>query len=146
MTHYYPTRRSSDLILLEERILGRDPQREDAVEPSLDRRQLVEQGAVLIDELQTGDDLELLEADARELARVEKVIPLGQGLAGVAAFEIIGRIEQVLAARLALAARERAEHVEAASDGADEPQFALDVGRVGAEHLRHRLAFGRANL
>src|SRR3546814_3201241 len=67
-------------ILLEDRILSRDPQREDAVEPSLDRRQLVEQGAVLIDELQTGDDLELLEADARELARVEKVIPLGQGL------------------------------------------------------------------
>src|SRR3546814_7220401 len=136
MTHYYPTRRSSDLILLEERILGRDPQREDAVEPSLDRRQLVEQGAGLIDELQTGDDLELLEADARELARVEKVIPLGQGLAGVAAFEIIGRIEQVLAARLELAARERAEHVEAASDGADEPTFALAVGRDGAEHRR----------
>src|SRR3546814_20363013 len=67
-------------------------------------------------------------ADARELARVEKVIPLGQGLAGVAAFEIIGRIEQVLAARLALAARERAEHVEAASDGADEPTFDLAVG------------------
>src|SRR3546814_7458541 len=93
----------------------------------------------LIDELQTGDDLELIEADARELARVEKVIPLGQGLAGVAAFEIIGRIEQVLAARLALAARERAEHVEAASDGDDAPTFALAVGRDGAEHTRHRL-------
>src|SRR3546814_19852440 len=92
-------------------MLSRDPQREDAVEPSLDRRQLVEQGAVLIDELQTGDDLELLEADARELARVETVIPLGQGLAGVAALEIIGGIEQVLAARLALAARERAEKI-----------------------------------
>src|SRR3546814_11191815 len=52
---------------------------------------------------------------------------------------MIGRIEQVLAARLALAARERAEHVEAASDGADEPTFALAVGRDGAEHRRHRL-------
>src|SRR3546814_11010303 len=90
----------------------------------------------LIDELQTGDDLELLEADARELARVEKVIPLGQGLAGVAALEIIGRIEQVLAARLALAARERAEHVEAASDGADEQTFALAVGRGGGVDRR----------
>src|SRR3546814_8502022 len=44
-------------IFLENRVLGRDPEREDAVEPALDRRQLVEQGAMLIDKLQACDDL-----------------------------------------------------------------------------------------
>src|SRR3546814_6720978 len=94
---------------------------------------------MLIDKLQDCDDLEFLEADTRELACVEEVIPLGQGLAGIAAFEIIGGIEQVLAACLALAARERAQRVETARDRADKAAFTLAVGRDRAEHRRHGL-------
>src|SRR3546814_19924955 len=55
-------------ILLDDRILSRDPPHEDAAEPSLDRRQIVEQGAVAIDQLQPRGGLGALADDARQLA------------------------------------------------------------------------------
>src|SRR3546814_13815509 len=94
---------------------------------------------MLIGKRQASDDVEFLEAYTRELAGVEEVIPLGEGLAGIAAFEIIGGIEQVLAACLALAARERAQRVETAPDRADNTAFTLAVGRDRADPRRHRL-------
>src|SRR3546814_12321226 len=47
-------------IFIEDRILGGDPEREDAVEPALDRRQLFEERAILVSELETGHGLEAL--------------------------------------------------------------------------------------
>src|SRR3546814_17616007 len=88
---------------------------------------------MLIDKLQACDDLEFLEAYTRELAGVAEVIPLGQGLAGVAAFEIIGGIEQGLAACLALAARERALRVATGRDRVVEPGYRGGGGSAGKE-------------
>jgi len=126
-------------IFLEDRILRRDPQGKDAVQPALDRWQLVEQCAMLIDEFQTGDDLELFEPRTRQLPRMEKVIPLGERLARISAFEIVSRVEEILPAGLALAAGQRTQTVEAARDRADEAPLALAVGGDRSEHRRHRL-------
>jgi hypothetical protein len=49
-------------------------------------------------------------------------------LLGVDAFEIVGRIEQVLSAGLALPARQSAEAVEAPRDRRDEPALAAHIG------------------
>lgn len=76
---------------------------------------------------------EILEAGAFQLPALEKVIPADQGGLGVLAFEIVGRIEQVLSTGLALAAGERTETVEPARDRRGEPQFALAVGGDRAE-------------
>src|SRR3546814_9868336 len=51
---------------------------------------------------------------------MEKMIPLGESFPGVIAFKIVCRIEQVLAACLALAACERPQTVETARDGRSE--------------------------
>ena len=70
---------------------------------------------------------------------MEEVIPLDQCLAGIIAFEVVGWIEQVLATRLALAARERAETVEASGDRADEAALPPAVRRAGPEDGRRSL-------
>ena len=62
--------------------------------------------------------------------------PADERGAGVLAFEVVGRVEQVLPACLPLAAGQRAEAVEAAGDGAGEAQLALAVGRDGPEQRR----------
>ena len=126
-------------IFIEDRVLGRDPECEDAVEPALDRRQFLQKCAVLVGELETGHALEALHVHARELFAMEKMIPLGEGFSRVVAFQIIRRIEQVLATRLALPACQRTQTVETARDGRDEASLALAVGRHRPEHRRHAL-------
>src|SRR3546814_4529788 len=67
-------------IFIEDRVLGGDPEREDAVEPALDRRQLFEERAILVSELETGHGLEALHVHARQFVPMEKMIPLGESL------------------------------------------------------------------
>jgi hypothetical protein len=52
---------------------------------------------------------------------------------GVDAFEIVGRIEQVLSAGLALPARQSAKTVQSPRDRRDEPALAAHVGGHGPE-------------
>jgi hypothetical protein len=113
-------------------------QRQNAVEPALDRREIVGEAAFLL-ELEAGALAEIGKANAGELALMQQMIPAGQRLAGVIALEVVGRIEQVLPARLPLAARQRAKRIEAAGDGRDETPLAAAIGGDGAEHRRRRL-------
>ena len=122
--------------LVEDAVLQVDRQREEAVQPALYRRQFLLQHAILVAELEAGAILELAERGAGQLARVEQVEPADERGAGVLAFEVVGRVEQVLPACLPLAAGQRAEAVEAAGDGAGEAQLALAVGRDGPEQRR----------
>src|SRR3546814_9256732 len=69
-------------IFLENRVLGRDPEREDAVEPALDRRPLVEQGSMLLDKLQACDDLEFLEDSDRKSGVEGKSLAVSVDLGG----------------------------------------------------------------
>jgi hypothetical protein len=80
---------------IEDGVLERDGQRQDAVEPALDRREIVGEAALLL-KLEAGALAEVSKADAGELALMQQVIPARQRFAGVIALEIVGRIEQVL--------------------------------------------------
>ena len=51
---------------------------------------------------------EVAKARGLELAVIEQLEPAAERVARVVAFEIVGRVEQILTARLALAARQRA--------------------------------------
>jgi hypothetical protein len=115
---------------IEDRVLERDRQRQNAVEPALDRREVVGEAAFLL-KLEAGALAEIGKADAGELALMQQMIPAGQRLAGVIALEVVGRIEQVLPTRLPLAARQRAKRIEAAGDGRDETPLAAAIGGDG---------------
>ena len=123
---------------IEDGILQGDGQREDTVEPALDRREIVGEAALLL-KLQAGALAEIGKSDAGELALMQQVIPAVQRLAGVIALEVVGRIEQVLPTRLPLAACERAKRIEAAGDGRDETALTAAIGGDGAKHRRRGL-------
>jgi hypothetical protein len=131
-------RASTSPEFIEDRVLERDRQRQNAVEPALDRREVVGEAAFLL-KLEAGALAEIGKADAGELALMQQMIPAGQRLAGVIALEVVGRIEQVLPARLPLATRQRAKRIEAAGDGRDETPLAAAIGGDGAEHRRRGL-------
>src|SRR3546814_13300466 len=52
-------------IFIEDRVLGGDPEREDAVEPALDRRQLFEERDLLVSELEIGHGMEARSEERR---------------------------------------------------------------------------------
>src|SRR3546814_3982121 len=65
-----------------------------------------------------------------------QTVKLAQGVARIPGFQIVLRSEQALAAGLALAAGDRAQRVETASDGGDEALLRLHVGRHRPEQRR----------
>ena len=65
---------------------------------------------------------------------MQKVIPARQSLAGIVAFKVVGRIEQVLPTGLPLASRQRAKRIEAAGDGRDEAPLTAAIGGDGAKN------------
>ena len=120
----------------EERVLHRDPERQDAVQELRDRRQLFLERTVLVDKIETGRVLKIAERAALDLPGIKQLVELAQCGFGVGAFEIVVGAEQALTAGLALAAGDRAQGVEAARDRRQEALLALDVGRHRAEHRR----------
>ena len=114
---------------VEDGILQRDRQREDAVEPALDRRKIIDHPAFGTFDAQAGQILELHEADRFKLASEEQPEPSVEGVFGVAALQIIGRIKEILPAGLPLAARQRAKAVEAAGNRRDEAALAANIRR-----------------
>ena len=106
----------------EQHVLQVDGQRQQPVQEGGDRRQLV-LDAVGIHQLQAGGVLERLKRAAFDLAADQQHVELAQRIAAVVAFEIVLGPEQALAAGLALAARDRAERVEPARDGAERKRF-----------------------
>ena len=119
----------------EQRILEVDGERQHTIEEGGDRRQLVLEAGVVAQ----AETRRLLEGEQRaafDLARIEQPIELAQGVARILRFEIVLRPEQPLAAGLTLAARDRAQRVEPAGDGRDEPLLRLHVGRHRPEQRR----------
>lgn len=98
-------------------VLERDRQRENAVEPTLNRREIVGQPAIGVFEPETRTLDKIPETRGFELAVIEQLEPAAERVARIVAFEIVGRVEQVLTARLALAARQRAQCVEPSRNG-----------------------------
>ncbi len=115
-------------IFVEYGVLERDRQRENAVEPALDRGEIVGQPAIWVFKPEAGALDEVGESRRFELAVIEQLEPAAERVARVIAFEIVGRIEQVLSAGLALAARQRAQCIEPSRNGRYEPALALHVG------------------
>ena len=134
-------------IFLEDGVLGPDPQRQQAVEPALDWRQVVKQAATLVgQQLQSRHFDEALEGRALELAAIQQRIPLQERVARIVAFQIIHRIEKILAPGLSLSARERPQTVEPPGDRADEAPLAPAVGRHWSEDwCRHLVGPVRAS-
>ena len=120
-------------VFVEDRVLQPDRQREDAVEPALDAWQVLDHRTVFGRDLQARQLLELRKAHCLELAIVEQPEPADERVARVAALEVVGGIEQVLPAGLALAAGQRAQAVEPPRDRRDEPALAAHVGGHRAE-------------
>ena len=119
----------------EQHVLQIDGQRQQAIEKGSDRRQLV-LDAVGVHQLQTGGVLQGLKRAAVHLTPDQKHVELPQRVAPVVAFEVILGPEQALAASLALAARDRAERVEAARDRAQEALLRLHVRGDRTEQRR----------
>ena len=95
-------------ILLEDRVLERDRQRKNAVEPALDRGEIVGQSTIWTFEPEARSLDEVAECGGFEPAVIKQLEPSGERVARIVAFEIVCRVEQVLSAGLALAARQRA--------------------------------------
>src|SRR3546814_3838573 len=100
-----------------------------------DRRQFVLE-TIAVAERQSCRRLESPERTALDLAAVEQTVTQAQGVARIPGFLIVLRSEQALAAGLALAAGDRAQRVETASDGGDEALLRLHVGRHRPEQRR----------
>src|SRR3546814_21195755 len=77
-------------ILVEDRILDRDRQGEDAVQPSLDRRQLIDQ-LTFIFEAKPCPVAEITESDAGEFAAMQKPVPGQQRILGIGTSEGNGK-------------------------------------------------------
>ena len=100
--------------------------------------------AALVDELEAGRLLEVGERPALDGAAVERHVELPQRRLGIQALQVVALAEQRPVAahrglRIALASRNRAEAVEPARNGGDEPPLPLHVRRDGAEERRGRL-------
>ena len=115
-------------IFVEDCVLQRDRQRKNAIEPALDRGEIVGQPAIGVFKPEAGTFDEVTEVGGFELALIEQLELAAERIARIVAFEIVGRVEQVLTARLALAARQRAQGIEPSRNGRDEAAFALHVG------------------
>src|SRR5581483_10786570 len=91
---------------------------------------------VRVGEREAGGRLEALERTALDPAAGEQMIELTQGVPRIVRLQIVLRPEQALAGGLPLAARDRAERVEPARDGAEEALLGLDVRRDRPEQRR----------
>src|SRR3546814_16812540 len=101
-------------------MLVRDRQGEDAVQPSLDRRQLIDQ-LTFIFEAKPCPVAEITESDAGEFAAMQKPVPGQKRILGIVAFEVVHRVEAILPAVLTLAPRDGAKCAEQAHDSREEP-------------------------
>ena len=97
---------------------------------------LFDQHPALPGQLQSGQLLEFEHGGAGQLAIAKQVEPGDERGAGIIAFEIVGRIEQILSAGLALPACQCAEAVEPPGNRAGEAQLALAVGRARPKQRR----------
>ena len=127
---------------LEQLVLFVDGQREQAVEERVHGGQLLAQRAFAVGQAQAGGVLEAVDGPVGDAAAVEAEVELAQRGRGVGRLEVVGGAEQRGVAvahrglRVALAAGDGAEAVEAAGDGGDEAALALDVGGHGPEQRR----------
>lgn len=119
--------------LIENAVLQGDRQREDPVEPAVNRRKVVDHRSVWAFDPEPSQFLELRQGYGFELAGEQQGEPAVKRLLGVCAFEIVGGIEQVLPTGLALAAGQRAETVEPPGDRRDEPALTAHIGSDRAE-------------
>src|SRR3546814_1883026 len=104
-----------------------------AVQPSLDRRQLIDQ-LTFIFEAKPCPVAEITESDAGEFAAMQKPVPGQQRILGIVAFEVVHRVEEILPAGLTLAPREGAKCVEPARDRRDEPALDRKSTRLNSSH------------
>ena len=128
--------------LREEDVLHVDPQREHPIEELRDGRHLVLHATVGIEQRQARHLLELVEAASVDAARQHPGEEPPKRSACPGGFEVVGRLEHALPARLPRTPRDRAEGVEAARDRGDEPLLALHVRRD--EHEERGLSLVRA--
>lgn len=115
--------------LIENCVLHADRQGKNAVEPPLDRGKVFFEHAILGDDRQSAALLEVGQGHALQRSLCEEAEPAGERRLGIRAFEIVRRIEQILAAGLALATRQCPKAVEAPRDRAGEAQLTFAVGR-----------------
>src|SRR3546814_14310931 len=85
------------------------------------------------------------EADRFKLAGEQQTEPAMERFLGVDAFEVVGRIEEVLPSGLALPARQSAKTVQAPRDCRDEAALAAHISRHRSESRGGRLMIGRAS-
>src|SRR3546814_8163300 len=102
--------------LVEDRILQGDWKRQDAIEPALDRRKIIDHRPVGCFDPEARQLLKAPEADRFKLAGEQQTEPAMERFLGVDAFEVVGRIEEVLPSGLALPARQSAKTVPARSE------------------------------
>ena len=121
---------------LEQPVLRRDPEREAAVQERGDRRQVLPERAVPVGEVEAGHLLEETERAPGDPAGMEVGVEAPERRAGIGTLQVVVGAEHPLPARLALAAGDRAERVEAARDRREEPLLALHVRRDGPEQRR----------
>ena len=131
-------RRQQLLERREQDVLQLDGQRQQAIEESGDRRQLV-LDPIAVGQGQAGRLLKSLERAILDLAIDQQQVELAQGVAGVKAFEIVLRPEQPLPSGLALALGDGAERVEAAGNRREEAFLGLHIGGDRPEQRRLRL-------
>src|SRR3546814_934650 len=103
-------------IFVEDRVLQVDAQRQDAVQPPLDRGQGLGEPPALPGQVQTGERLELIEVDRLEFCLEQQAKPLVERFPREVGLQIVAGVEKSLPAGLALATGQRAPAVEARSE------------------------------
>src|SRR3546814_2220554 len=107
--------------------------RQDAIEPALDRRKIIDHRPVGCFIPYARQLLKAPEADRFKLAGEQQPEPAMERFLGVDAFEVVGRIEEVLPSGLALPARQSAKTVQAPRDCRDEAALAAHISRHRSE-------------
>src|SRR3546814_6651127 len=107
--------------------------RQCAFEPALDRRKIIDHRPVGCFAPEARQLLKAPEADRFKLAGEQQTEPAMERFLGVDAFEVVGRIEEVLPSGLALPARQSAKTVQAPRDCRDEAALAAHISRHRSE-------------
>src|SRR3546814_12084666 len=85
-------------IFVEDRVLQVDAQRQDAVQPPLDRGQGLGEPPALPGQVQTGERLELIEVDRLEFCLEQPATPLVERLPREVGLQIVAGVEKPLPA------------------------------------------------
>ncbi len=121
---------------LEELVLERDRQSEDAIEEGRDGRKLFQQAAIPICEIEPRCRFETRKRARLDPAGIDQLVKLAERQAAIDGFEIVLGPEHALAAGLALSPRDRPERVETPGNRRQKPLLALHIARHGTEERR----------